>query len=181
MVFGFSLIAFWVVLLAGVVLKLIGRNERHRLHWEAQMYASMHGWQQISETAWRSLKQDDCILAVAPEYGASTYSLSVSSDGRSADTYGFSRPVFALQFGDFLWENVLLNRPQLSASEVRETRMQWDRTRMLGPGRSAASQSEPVWSVMGGRSRVGDRITCPSCKRNLPGHSQFCTFCGNSV
>ncbi len=180
--FLLSLLSFWVALVGGAALKVIGRNDRFRAYSEAQMYGSIHGWQQIAENAWRCLKGDACSMSVNKGYGAESYSLSVQSAGRSESAEGFSRPLYALQFAEYLWENVLSNRPQLTTGVVRETRIRWDPTRALGSGRP--EPTEPQADV--GRSSTAwrpaqDRTTCQTCRRAVSVHAQFCMHCGSAV
>ena len=181
-VFLGSLLTFWVVLVAGAALKVMGRNDRFRSYSEAQMYASMHGWQQIADNAWRCLKGDACAMSVSQGYGEASYSLSVQADGRSESAHAFSRPLYALQFAEYLWENVLSSRPQLTAGVVRETRIRWDPTRALGSGRP--EPAEPQTDTGFGRTAsrpAQDRITCQTCKRNVSAYAQFCMHCGSAV
>ena len=126
---------FWIALVVGVVLKIWAGAETRRLYREGRQYAELHGWQQISDTAWKNFKRNNVSLSVTQAYGKQTYILSVESDGDTAATDGFSRSLYALQFGDFLWENVLSARPQVDVSVVRETRVEWERSRALPSGR----------------------------------------------
>ena len=174
-------IVFLGVLTAGVVVKILARRKERQIQEDAMRYSQLRNWQPISSTSWRNYRRNNVVMSVDRVYKGEFYVLLIDQDGESMPTEGFETPLYALQFGDFLWDNVLSNRTRIEVSEVQETRAQWDRTRMLGPGRSVAPQGEPAGSVMRGQSPVDDRITCPSCKRNLPGHARFCTFCGSSV
>ncbi len=126
---------WWMALLAGVVLKIWGGFERRHLYREARQYAELHGWQQISDTAWTNFKRGDAVLRVNQAYGKLTYILSIELNSHTEATDGFSRSVYALQFGDFLWQNVLQVRSQVDADVVQQTRGEWDRMRALAPGR----------------------------------------------
>lgn len=126
---------WWIALVTGVVLKVWEGRETRRLYGEGRQYAELHGWQQISDTAWKSFKRGNLVLSVSQAYGKTTYILAVDSDGDTAATDGFSRSLYALQFGDFLWENVLSGRSQVDVTVVQQTRAEWERFRALGPGR----------------------------------------------
>lgn len=126
---------WWIALVAGVILKIWAGKETRRLYREGRQYAELHGWQQISDTAWKSFKRGNVVLSVSQAYGKTTYILSVDSDGDTVATDGFSRSLYALQFGDFLWDNVLSGKSQVDVTVVQQTRDEWERWRALGPGK----------------------------------------------
>ena len=125
---------WWIALVVGVVLKIWAGIETRRLYREGRRYAELHGWQQISDTAWKSFKRGNVVLSVNQAYGKTTYILAVDSDGDTVATDGFSRSLFALQFGDFLWDNVLSGKSQVDVTVVQQTRDKWEQWRALGPG-----------------------------------------------
>ena len=120
-----------LALVAGLVLKIVAGSGDRRLYRESRQYTEMHGWQQISETAWKSFKRNNVVLSVNKAYGQTTYILAVESDGDTAATDGFSRSLYALQFADFLWENVLSVKSQVDVAVVQQTRVEWERSLAL--------------------------------------------------
>lgn len=125
---------FGIALITGVVLKVVSSRETGRIYKESRQYAELHDWLQISDTAWRSFKRNHTTFTVNQLYGANTYVLTVDVDGDSVTTDGFSRSIYALQFGDYLWERVLSAQRQASASTVHQTRQEWERFRALPSG-----------------------------------------------
>ena len=127
---------WWLALLGGIVLKVWAGSEKRRLYREARQYADLHGWQQISDTAWKSFKRNNLVMSVTQAYEKPTYILSVEQEGETVATDGFSRSYYALHFADFLWEHVLSARANVDISVVQQTRGEWERqTRALTSGR----------------------------------------------
>ena len=119
----------------GGVLKIVGVRSEGRIRRDGMRYAQLHNWQPISDTTWKNYRRDKLIMTVDKMFEANSYMLLVEQDGESVSTDGFATSLYALQFGDFLWERVLSDRTRVAASEVTEARVQWDRTRALRPGR----------------------------------------------
>ena len=131
-----SWLTWWLALLGGIVLKVWAGFEKRRLYREARQYADLHGWQQISDTAWKSFKRNNLVMSVTQAYEKPAYILSVEQEGETVATDGFSRSYYALHFGDFLWEHVMSTRTHVDLSVVQQTRGEWERqTRVLTSGR----------------------------------------------
>ena len=127
--------AWWIALGAGAVLKILASRKEGRIRRDGIRFAQLHNWQPISDTTWKSYRRNNLVMTVDRMYGKDSYMLLVDQDGESVSTDGFETSTYALQFGDFLWENVLKVRTRIDANEVRETRGQWESNRALSPGR----------------------------------------------
>ena len=118
---------WWLALVAGIVLRVWGGHQTRRIYREARQYAELHGWQQISDTAFKSFKRNNLIMTVSQAFEKPTYILSVEQEGETVATDGFSRSYYALRFADYLWEHVVSVQSRVDISVLQETRRDWER------------------------------------------------------
>ena len=127
----FLIVYWWAALIAGLVLRFTAKREAHRIFGEAQTYAEMNGWLPISRTAWRAMRANNVSLAVNQPFEKSTYTLSVSSDAGATNIPEFANPLWALQFGDWLWEKT--GGYNLTPTEVQRQQQEWSRSLAIRP------------------------------------------------
>ena len=104
MLFLLFLLYWWGALISGIVLKILGKRQSGQTFRNAQRYAEMNGWHPISQTAWRSMKANGASLAVNQAFEKSTYILTIEASAGTTTVPDFANPLWALQFGDWLWE-----------------------------------------------------------------------------
>ena len=126
-----SWLIWWLSLLLGLTLKFWAGLDTRRNYRESRRYADLHGWQPISDTAWKSFKRQSVTLSVSPTYQQPTFFLSINLDGETLTTSGFSKSLYALRFGDHLWEQVIGDSKQLNVEVLNVERGQWEQTQGL--------------------------------------------------
>ena len=147
---GGPLLGFYMTcaLIAGGILTVLGRFDRSRAYREAQQYAEMHGWLPITKTSWRNRKRDNVQLAVDQAFKKSTYILKIDHGGETTVIDEFETAHWALQFGDWLWEQVLdAGTTKVDAEMVSEKRAEWEGTRAMAvyqPGTPTRRSQYPV-------------------------------------
>ena len=131
---AFFLIAYWwVALIVGLVLRFTAKKEARRIFGEAQAYAEMNSWLPVSRTAWRAMRANNVSLAVNQPFDKSTYTLAISSDAGATTIPEFANPLWALQFGDWLWEKT--GGHNLTPTEVQRHQQEWSRSLVIRPNR----------------------------------------------
>ncbi len=119
-------------LVAGAVLAVWGRIEKSRQYREAQHYAQRHGWHPISKTTWRNRKRNGVQLSVDKAIVGSTYILTIEINGETTVVDEFETPTWALEFGDWLWEELLQAQGMTPDVEVvAEKRAEWEQSKGL--------------------------------------------------
>ena len=135
LLFGFimvtSWLTWWLSLLLGLTLKFWAGLDTRRNYRESRRYADLHGWQPISDIAWKSFKRRSVTISVSPTYQQPTFFLSIDLDGETLTTGGFSKSLYALRFGDHLWEQVLADSKYLNVEVLNVERGQWEQTQAL--------------------------------------------------
>ena len=131
LIMGTSWLTWWLSLLLGLTLKFWAGLDTRRNYRESRRYADLHGWQPISDIAWKSFKRRSVTLSVSPTYQQPTFFLSIDLDGETLTTGGFSKSLYALRFGDHLWEQVLADSKQLNVEVLNVERGQWEQTQAL--------------------------------------------------
>ena len=91
----------------------------------------MHGWHPISKTAWRNRKRGGVDLAVNKMFKKPTYILNIVVDGETTTVDEFEQAHWALQFGDWLWEELLQSDAKPGLAVVSEKRAEWEKTRAM--------------------------------------------------
>ena len=123
---------YWIgAALAGPVLLIWGTIEANRAYKETRQYAEMHGWHPISKTAWRNRKRGGVDLAVNKMFKKPTYILNIVVDGETTTVDEFEQAHWALQFGDWLWEELLQSDAKPGLAVVSEKRAEWEKTRAM--------------------------------------------------
>ena len=122
---------WWLSLILGLALKFWAGLDTRRSYRDSRRYADLHGWQPISDTAWKSFKRRGVTLSVSPTYQQPTFILSIDLDGETLATDGFSKSLYALHFGDHLWEHVLTDSKQLNVDVLNAERGQWEQTQAI--------------------------------------------------
>ena len=127
---------YWpIALVLGAVLSVSAVVERNRRYREAQQYAELHGWHPITRTSWRNRKRTGVQLAVNKAFEKPTYILTIEIGGETTTVDEFETAVWALQFGDWLWEWLLETGGELDVSVVAEKRAEWEQGRAMTPYR----------------------------------------------
>ena len=81
LIMGTSWLTWWLSLLLGLTLKFWAGLDTRRNYRESRRYADLHGWQPISDIAWKSFKRRSVTLSVSPTYQQPTFFLSIDLDG----------------------------------------------------------------------------------------------------
>ena len=127
----FLILYWWGALIAGLVLRFNVKKEAQLIFREAQAYAEMNSWLPLSHTAWRAMRANNVSLAVNQPFDKSTYTLSISSDTGATTVPEFVKPLWALQFGDWLWEKT--GGHNLTPTEVQRQQQEWSRSLAIRP------------------------------------------------
>ena len=139
LLFFIFLLYWWAALLVGLGLKVWGKVEIRRNFNEGQRYAAINGWHPISQTAWRSLKADGASMAVTQSVRGSGYTLNVQSKAGATTVPDFTKPLWALEFGDWLWERT--GGENITPSTAEAQRQEWSRSLITVPNPHPPSQS----------------------------------------
>ena len=115
----------------GLVLLAWGNIEFNRAYRTAQQYAEMNGWHPISRTAWRNRKRNNVALSVGQAFQKPTYILRIEIDGETVTIDEFETSLWALQFGDWLWEELLQANATPDRVTVVEKRAEWEQSRAM--------------------------------------------------
>ena len=126
---GFSLIYFMVASVVGIVFFWLGK--RDRAFDDAHRYAERNGWHPISKFVWRSRKREGAALSVNRAYKKSTYILTIEHQGETTTVDEFDRADWAMQFGDWLWEELREAGQAPDVQVLREKRDEWEESRAL--------------------------------------------------
>ena len=123
---------YWLCALpAGIVASVWGRLEERHAYRETERYAELHGWLPISRTSWRNRKRRDVQLAVNRSAQKPTYILTIIADGETTVIDEFERAVWALGFGDWLWEFLVESNTKVDVDVVAEKRAEWEQTNAM--------------------------------------------------
>ena len=126
------LFLYWpCALVAGIVLTVWGRVQESRNYRETRQYGELHGWHPIAKTAWRNRKRGGVELAVNRAYKKPAYILTIVVDGETTTVDEFETALWALQFGDWLWEDLLHTNAKPDVAVVSEKRAEWEQTRAM--------------------------------------------------
>lgn len=122
---------FWIIvaLPTGLVMLIWGNVEYNAAFRQARRYAELNGWQAISRTAWRNLKQNGrATFAVDPSSVNRTYILTIQArENMVVD--GFESAFWGMSFGDWLWQQVAATGRELSRAVVEEKKAEWEDVR----------------------------------------------------
>ena len=119
------------VLVAGIVLTVLGRVQESRKYRETRQYGELHGWHPISKTAWRNRKRRGAHLTVNRASKKTTYILTIVVEGETTTVDEFETALWALEFGDWLWEELLHTNTKPDVAVVSEKRAEWEQTRAM--------------------------------------------------
>ena len=137
--FALMLFLYWLcALVAGLALTIWGSVERSREYKEASQYAQRHGWHPISRDMWRNRKRNGVQLAVNKAIGKTTYILTIEIEGETTMVDEFATPVWALDFGDWLWQELANARASTDVEVVAEKRAEWEQSKGLAVYRPPA-------------------------------------------
>ena len=130
---SFTAFYFICAIIPGIVLTVLGLRERTQGFKEAQAYAQMHGWHPITKHIWRSRKRRDIQLGVDRATVGSGYILSIEVNGEVTVIDLFSRLVWALEFGEWLWQELDDSRTTTSGDveAVAQRRGEWEQSRAI--------------------------------------------------
>ena len=122
-------------LVAGLVLMILDSRARSRAYKEALTYAQRNGWRPITKEMWRNRKGSGVQLAVNQAVGQSSYVLTIEVNGETTMVDEFATRVWALEFGDWLWEELANSRASTEAKVVAEIvaekRDEWEQSRAI--------------------------------------------------
>ncbi len=102
-------------------------------------YATPNDWQAISDDAWKTYKRHNVTMIASPPATGSGYLLTIDYEDDITRMEGFSRLLYAMEFGDYLWKKALAHRResgQTVQEDIRHARQQWERERLMLPGHS---------------------------------------------
>ena len=130
---GLTTLLYWPCgVVAGLALTIWGYRERKREYQDTLLYAQLNGWHPISKSVWRNRKRNGTELAVNQAVGKSTYILTIKIEGETTAVDEFSTRVWALEFGDWLWEEMLeASGAKVDAALVSKKRDEWKETRAM--------------------------------------------------
>ena len=136
---------YWVcAFVAGVILTVWSGIERRRTYREARRYAEAHGWLPISKTSWRNRKPENVRLAVDQSFEKPTYILTIVVRSEATSVEEFETAHWALQFGDWLWEQLLKARgARVDRNMVSEKRDEWEETRAMAVYKPSTPAHKP--------------------------------------
>ena len=123
---------WWLFLIVGLALRFMVRREEERMQQDAQEYAETRRWQSITRSQWRNFKSSGVILTVTKARRASNYLLNAEVEGRVIGSDRFENPLYAMQFGDHLWDNLLSEQEEVDSEKVQQFRTMWERARGVG-------------------------------------------------
>ena len=115
-----SLLWIIIALPTGAGLAIWSSVVTKRQFTQAQGYAELNGWMPISRTHWRARKRDATSLSVAKSAISNNYLLTIEHDGETITVDQFETPLWALQFGDWLWQE-LQDVGVITTDEVLDT------------------------------------------------------------
>ena len=138
-VVGVTTFFYWPCgVVSGLALTIWGYRERRREYQDTLLYAQLNGWHPISKSVWRNRKRNGIELAVNQAVGKPTYILTIKVEGETSAVDEFSTRVWALEFGDWLWEELLNARASPDAEVLAEKRAEWEQSKAMakyeGPG-----------------------------------------------
>ena len=145
MVLGIPMMLYLpVALVVGLILFILGSKESKRTNQAAQQYAELNGWHPISRTTWRNRKRNQTALSVHQAFNKQTFILTIETNGETTSIDEFETPVWALQFGDWLWEQLLEANTTPDKAEVAEKRAEWETTALavISPESPLSAQRE---------------------------------------
>ena len=122
---------FPIGLVVGVVMSVWGKVEKNVAFTRAHQYAELNGWHPISDTMWRSRKREGAALSVAKAYQKTTYILTIEYQEETTTVDEFANALWALQFGDWLWEELKSLGQPIDAVGIEQKRTEWEKTRAL--------------------------------------------------
>ena len=129
---GLTTLLYWPCgIVAGLALTFWGYRERRREYQDTLLYAQLNGWHPISKSVWRNRKRNGTELAVTQTVGKSTYILTIKIEGETTAVDEFSTRIWALEFGDWLWEELLNARASTDAEVLAEKRDEWEQSRAM--------------------------------------------------
>ena len=77
---------------------------------------------------WRNRKRNGVQLSVDKTVGKPTYLLTIEIEGETTTVDEFATPLWALEFGDWLWQELLHAKETPSVEFVAQKRQEWERT-----------------------------------------------------
>ena len=140
-----SFLYFIAALVVGPALIFWGIVQAKRTYKDAQRYAELNGWHPISRTSWRNRKPNQAALSVVQANDKSTYIVTVDANGETTTIDEFETPIWALQFGDWIWEQLLEDNTSPDQVQIAEKRAEWETTALaiIPPGRTHTFQRAP--------------------------------------
>ena len=116
-------------LIIGLTLHIWLSYQARRMFRATQRYAELHGWLPISQTQWRNRKRNQIQLTVAKASAYDTFILTIQADNETFTVDEFESSTWALQFGDWIWEQILTaDAPVISPTLIHEKRVEWQTT-----------------------------------------------------
>ena len=126
-----AVLSIWYAMLiapAGLTLLIWGNVEFSRAYRASMQYAERHGWRPISRTAWRNRKADSASLAVNQAFQKRTFLLQIEANDETITIDEFETSLWALQFGDWLWSELLQHTTKINQATIDLKRAEWETT-----------------------------------------------------
>ena len=116
-------------LVIGLTLHIWLNHQARRMFRTTQRYAELHGWLPVSRTQWRNRKRNQIQLTVAKAFAYDTFILTIQANDETFTVDEFESSTWALQFGDWVWEQILMtDDPVISPTLLHEKRAEWQTT-----------------------------------------------------
>ena len=113
-------------LVTGLILLIWTNVVAKRMFNNTQRYAELHGWLPISRTQWRNRKRNQIRLAVNKAAQRNTFILTIEAEGETFTIEEFESSVWALQFGEWIWQELLTNDDaKVDVEVISEKRTEW--------------------------------------------------------
>ena len=109
---GFAYAALLAVFYAAVAIPsgIALRISRSRDLDKVKRYAAPNDWQAISDDAWKTYKRSNVTMIASPPETGGGFILNVDYENDITRLDGFSRLLYAMEFGDYLWKKALAER-----------------------------------------------------------------------
>ena len=111
----------------GIVLLALGKAGEHREFQRTMIYGEINGWQALSRTSWLNRKRGGITLTANRSIVGRTFSLSLEAEERIF-VDRFETALWAMTFGDWLWDRILAERVIPTTETVQHKREEWERT-----------------------------------------------------
>ena len=124
-----------VAIPAGATLLMWGNIEFNRAYRASMQYGERNGWRPISRTSWRNRKRDNAALSVSQAFKKRTFLLQIEVQSETITIDEFETSLWAMQFGDWLWRELLIDNAAPDREDIEEKRAEWETTALVPSNR----------------------------------------------